>query len=263
MGQKANPNSFNQANYTVFSNSFFSSKEYAKLFFNNYAVNSVIRALFEKNGCLIKNCYILFDTKRNSLILYLSAFVLKPQQSNSKAVNVQNRILKTSILLQKSLFNCFKVYGLHYKKRFIFHNLNQSFANVKVNVSSLQRFKRELYYYPSVSLLKILHSSSNNSILLAKFVAKFFKLFHRSKKGNKFFFFLAIFSQLVVRMPSRIKGIKIQIKGRLRGAPRSKIRVIQYGVVPLQTINSSISYSLVHTHTTYGSFGIKVWINDQ
>lgn len=48
MGQKANPNSFNQANYTVFSNSFFSSKEYAKLFFNNYAVNSVIRALFEK-----------------------------------------------------------------------------------------------------------------------------------------------------------------------------------------------------------------------
>jgi ribosomal protein S3 len=36
---------------------------------------------------------------------------------------------------------------------------------------------------------------------------------------------------------------------------------MQYGVLPLQTIDSSISYAFVPVNTTYGTFGVKVWIS--
>lgn len=260
MGQKSNPNSFNKSNVSEFSNSLFSVKEYSQTFLTNYAIRSVFEVLFEKKGCLIKNFHVLLDPKRNSLVIYVSVFLVNLQ---TRLTSDKITTLKTSTFLQKKIFDCLNYYGLNYNKRFIFHNLNKAFANVKVNTKPLQRFKREQYYYPSVELLKILHSSLNNSNIVAKFIVKFFKLLHRSKKGNKFFLFLNIFSKLVVLSSPHISGLKIQIKGRLRGAPRSKVRVIQYGIVPLQTINSSISYTLVHAHTTYGAFGIRVWLSQK
>ena len=155
-------------------------------------ITSVFRKLFEKNGCLVKNFYILIDSKRKSLILYTSALILKTQSIKSRT-NDQNLIAKATVGFQKKIFDCLRLYGLTYNTRFVFHNLNKAFVRVKINSSPLQRFKRELYYYPSLDLLKILCASSNNSVLVAKFIAKFFKLFHRSKKGNKFFFIFSYF----------------------------------------------------------------------
>lgn len=83
-------------------------------------------------------------------------------------------------------------------------------------------------------------------------------MLHRSKKANKFFVFIATFSNLVVNYSPCIRGIKVQVKGRFRRAPRSKIRTMQYGVLPLQTVDSSVSYTFLPVNTTYGTFGVKV-----
>jgi len=59
---------------------------------------------------------------------------------------------------------------------------------------------------------------------------------------------------------SRIKGLKIQIKGRFNGVPRTQTRLFEKGCIPLQTISSKINYSLTHINTSYGIFSVKVWI---
>ena len=62
---------------------------------------------------------------------------------------------------------------------------------------------------------------------------------------------------------SILKGIKIQIKGRFRGSSRTKIRVFEAGSIPLQTVSMNIKYSQVHVSSSYGVFGVKVWMLEQ
>lgn len=57
-----------------------------------------------------------------------------------------------------------------------------------------------------------------------------------------------------------VKGVKIQISGRLNGAEIARREWIREGRVPLQTLRANIDYSHKIAVTTYGILGIKVWI---
>ena len=57
-----------------------------------------------------------------------------------------------------------------------------------------------------------------------------------------------------------VKGIKIQISGRLNGAEIARSEWIRKGQVPLQTLRARMDYSCQRAQTIYGVLGIKVWI---
>jgi small subunit ribosomal protein S3 len=59
---------------------------------------------------------------------------------------------------------------------------------------------------------------------------------------------------------ARVKGIKIQISGRLNGAEIARSEWVREGRVPLQTLRANIDYSYQTAKTIYGIIGIKVWI---
>nr|YP_009106435.1 ribosomal protein S3 [Geminella minor]AIT95290.1 ribosomal protein S3 [Geminella minor] len=59
---------------------------------------------------------------------------------------------------------------------------------------------------------------------------------------------------------ARVKGIKIQISGRLNGAEIARSEWVREGRVPLQTLRADIDYSYKTAKTIYGLLGIKVWI---
>lgn len=59
---------------------------------------------------------------------------------------------------------------------------------------------------------------------------------------------------------ARVKGIKIQISGRLNGAEIARSEWIRDGRVPLQTLRANIDYSYQTAKTIYGIIGIKVWV---
>ena len=59
---------------------------------------------------------------------------------------------------------------------------------------------------------------------------------------------------------SGIRGIKIQISGRLNGADIARSEKAAFGMVPLSTLKSDIDYACATALTTYGIIGIKVWI---
>ena len=57
-----------------------------------------------------------------------------------------------------------------------------------------------------------------------------------------------------------IRGIKINISGRLGGAEIARSEHYHEGTIPLQTIRADIDYGFAEAKTTYGRIGIKVWI---
>lgn len=58
---------------------------------------------------------------------------------------------------------------------------------------------------------------------------------------------------------AQIKGIKIQVSGRLNGAEIARSEWIRKGRVPLQTLRANVDYSYQTASTIYGLLGIKVW----
>ncbi len=57
-----------------------------------------------------------------------------------------------------------------------------------------------------------------------------------------------------------VKGIKIQVGGRLNGAEIARSEWYREGRVPLQTFRADIDYGVFSAHTQYGVIGIKVWV---
>jgi len=56
-------------------------------------------------------------------------------------------------------------------------------------------------------------------------------------------------------------GIKVQVSGRLGGAEIARTEWYKEGRVPLHTLRADIDYATGRAETTYGSIGVKVWIN--
>lgn len=59
---------------------------------------------------------------------------------------------------------------------------------------------------------------------------------------------------------TKLKGIKIQIAGRLNGAEIARTEWVRKGRVPLQTLRANIDYSYKTAKTIYGILGIKIWL---
>jgi len=57
-----------------------------------------------------------------------------------------------------------------------------------------------------------------------------------------------------------IKGIKIEVSGRLNGVEIARREWLRQGRLPRQTLRADIDYAQAQAYCTYGVIGIKVWI---
>lgn len=57
-----------------------------------------------------------------------------------------------------------------------------------------------------------------------------------------------------------VKGVKLEISGRLDGKEIARTEHLAKGSLPLQTIRADINYARSIAYTTYGTIGIKIWI---
>ena len=57
-----------------------------------------------------------------------------------------------------------------------------------------------------------------------------------------------------------VKGIKIEMCGRLGGAEMSRREWLSKGTIPLHTLRADIDFAKETAFTTYGTIGIKVWV---
>jgi len=123
---------------------------------------------------------------------------------------------------------------------------------------SLQKFRNTPFFKEGVELLFHVAYNSNSANLLAKFIVSQLKKIKRHK-----FFFSFLKQTLTILLSSnlsKIKGVKMIVRGRLNGAPRAKQKIITIGDVPAQSISAKLDYSQATTHNSNGSYGIKVWV---
>ena len=59
---------------------------------------------------------------------------------------------------------------------------------------------------------------------------------------------------------AEVKGIKIQVGGRLNGAEIARTEWVREGRVPLHTLRADIDYAYRTALTIYGILGVKVWV---
>ncbi|QQS21227.1 MAG: 30S ribosomal protein S3 [Candidatus Moraniibacteriota bacterium] len=57
-----------------------------------------------------------------------------------------------------------------------------------------------------------------------------------------------------------IRGVKIEISGRLGGAEMSRREWLSRGTLPLHTLRADIDFARATARTTYGAIGVKVWL---
>jgi small subunit ribosomal protein S3 len=59
---------------------------------------------------------------------------------------------------------------------------------------------------------------------------------------------------------NQIKGVKIELAGRLGGAEMSRREWLSKGTLPLHTLRANIDFARAIGYTTYGTLGVKVWL---
>jgi ribosomal protein S3 len=198
---------------------------------------------------------------------YLSFHSNSLNLSNKKLVGFNNfHSNLVNLKIEGVLNNLFKVLSLFTNNKF---NIIINFCCINKNLSFLkktqeknfillQKFKGTPFLKEGIELLFNSVYNNNSANLLAKFIAMQIKKVKRHK------FFLSFLKQTLTILLnssfSKVKGIKIMIKGRLNGVPRAKHKVITIGDVPLQSINAVVDHAQIATHNSNGSYGIKVWI---
>ena len=101
--------------------------------------------------------------------------------------------------------------------------------------------------------IRIIHVPKQNaeSIMLADWVVE------RLQKREPFRRVLRQALQRAQRLG--LKGVKVQISGRLNGAEIARTEWGRKGRIPLHTLRADISYCHSKAQTIYGVLGIKVW----
>jgi ribosomal protein S3 len=247
-----------------------------KLNFSNFVINIFLSIyknktdrkiiLKNKNKLLdlnkkIKNYYKKKSINNSSTkIKYIKTLklyrncLLKFQKDNEtkKFDSISKKIIESLNLFIKNNYNIVLTI-----QEINFVNLNSKTEQTLIN---FRKFEKAPFFIEGSTLLTPMVTHKNSAKLLSDFIA----LQLRTKRHNFFLNFLKESLNFIINQKfSRIKGIKVIIKGRLNNAARSRHYLIKVGKISLIKIKSKINYSESVAFTSNGTLGIKVWINEK
>lgn len=221
---------------------------------------------------IIRNC---FSYRKIKKIKHLKNHVLKKSIKENtfvlkmvEYVSVKiNRILELNLFLEGFCVGLTKFLRNKYYIYLILEKQNKKAATLrKKNLAvkrkhkfiSLRKYKNHKFFKQGISLITACITNKNASELLAKYMVVQIKKLKRQKIFIRFIkSALNLFNNKIFY--SKIKGIKIQIKGRFNNYPRAKVYVIKISnIPPVLTKNAHIDFNEKVTHTQSGTFGIKV-----
>ena len=123
---------------------------------------------------------------------------------------------------------------------------------LKRNIRNLIRFlqvKFQKNYYIGINFIK---NPFEDAALIAKYIAE--QLEKRTP------FRRAVKQTIKKVQRTEIKGIKVEVSGRLNGIEIARSEWKRDGKVPLHTLKAKIDYTHQEAETIYGIIGIKVWL---
>lgn len=287
MGQKKNSTIFSLSSKNAEWKSKYIEKnleESSLLLYKNFAIWSYLNQVFKNYGLILYNWKI--EYMENSINFFLFFFEKESKtktqyKQNLKRIrkNKQNKVLlckytKCSELIDYLFNNILsRDLNLFFSQKTInikVQNLNEKFRFfLKTNpvyddeFEKLMRpFKHSLRNPDLKELIDIFYSSiiEKDSAKLIVDGITYYITKHKKNHGFMLSFFKRVLVSVMSATFSRVKGIKIVITGRFNRAQRSNKKIIQVGSVPLQSLNSNVSYYSDVAYTFDGTFGVKVWV---
>lgn len=180
---------------------------------------------------------------------------------------VNNPVFKNFVLF---VFQAYKVSSLNLKFRilnfFVQKRLTKFFGNrLRKYLKTL--FSRRLKLFVDfIQILSLYVKNYVNTKFLLYNIAVIFSRLKKQRHSKFLKFIKELFTLIIFKLPTtlkkksnKIQGVKILIKGKLRGKTRKKNKVIVLGVIPTQAINLQIEFAKTFVVTSYGVFGIKFW----
>ncbi|HLB50606.1 MAG TPA: 30S ribosomal protein S3 [Patescibacteria group bacterium] len=124
-------------------------------------------------------------------------------------------------------------------------------------IEDLTRFIKKMIFPGTAMALKVdvqeVRNFEESAALIAQQVAE------QLEKRLPFRRILKSMADQVIK--SRVvKGVKIEISGRLGGAEMSRREWVAQGTLPLHTLRADIDFARDTARTTYGTIGVKVWV---
>lgn len=176
--------------------------------------------------------------------------------------------IKSKLLLLKKIYHKEVSFLLIKKLTESFLNL-QNFSTCVLKVTDLSKCtkmstpKRGRFFDPTfewIYLFSLIKKQKPSALLIGNYVK--YLLEKKGMKKRQRFVLNSLRRFLIQnqKILTNLKGLKIQVNGRINGRNRSTTYVIQLGCVPLQTFSKKIDYTFLPCFTLDGVFGIKVWV---
>jgi small subunit ribosomal protein S3 len=127
-------------------------------------------------------------------------------------------------------------------------------------LDDLKRIIKQKYFFKEKSELKIdvkeIKSLEENAQLLADDIA-----FQLEKRVA----FRRVLKTTInnVMQNRQVRGIRVELSGRLGGAEMSRKEWLSEGNLPLHTLRADIDFAKSTAYTTYGTLGVKVWLHKE
>ena len=245
------------------------SEESSIFLYKNIEIQNYINKIFKDFNIFVKNCKIEHTTSQVKILIFFFPFqpqLNKPQLGYHFKTTKQlvTYIVKQKLALSthrylKNKVTIIKTQDLSKKLEIKMHEKKEYLLTYKKIIKFLKKFLKDPLQKNLIKILFVAVTEKNSSKLLAEVISIY--LIKNKKKHNYLLFLLKkVLTTLIPLNFSIIKGIKIVVTGRFNGAPRAKKKILTLGIVPLQSFNSTISYSDKTSFTQNGTFGIKVWI---
>lgn len=269
MGQISNTLTIRQQNFKL---NLLNSEPKPFLYGFNF-INQFRRSLNKKGVLLVNsNLNFLTNTSFFNIQLFFKSIKSKTYKLNFSLLKSRknlddyknfriNKLFITQFKLLKKSVTILRINNLN--KEIDLKVIKFLYLNFKrfTNLLFARRFNLFIDFIKLTSLFIVSKIDSNTYLYV---LGQIFRLLTKKKHSRFMYFLKYLFTRLIKSTSksqnSMIKGIKFIINGKILGKPRSSSSRLLVGSVPIQTLNSNISFSKTHVYTLYGVFGFKFWV---
>lgn len=275
MGQKSNVSTIRKSQLQYLATE---SRDKRVIFL--YIILKYLNTLFIKFDV----CLINYIVQNNATKCFVNLVLFFRTRKILKIKKKYGKIKKKKLQFLNFLFKFFSLNLFSNLFVFSFKILNKSLIkknslNKTLLIEFFKMFKRYSkllfprrlnFFLDFIKLSVLLFTDLIKINFFNKILAETFSILQ--KKRHSFFlqFIKFIFTTLInfnlVKYPllkafTRIIGIKLIISGKIKGKPRSSSDCLVLGNIPIQTLSSNIQYVRTESHTVYGVFGFRLWLN--
>lgn len=245
MGQKTHPKGFRLVTTQKHLSTWYSSKnDYSKLINEDFTVR--------------KETLIKFND-----FLTLSEIKIDRTPQEGKDKEYVKILIRSLYPRAKETFRKLSAYSEIFKTK----DNENPLSDFKKAKGNLKKYTMLILKRKSRSLLRHLHAITKklyfikfefiknqfeDAVLIAKFIGK--------QLEKRIPFRRAVKQTIKKVKASLMKGVKIELSGRLNGIEIARSEWKREGKIPLHTLRAAIDYTHQEAQTIYGTIGIKIWL---